>query len=43
MYFMRIVEKKYVSVPNHILPDLPKVTLKKELLPKPEKILNIDN
>ena len=35
--------RKYVSDPNHILPDLPKAAPEGELLAEPEKILKIEN
>ena len=35
--------KKYVSDPNHILPDFPKAAPKEELIAEPEKILKIKN
>ena len=35
--------RKYVSDPNHFLPDLPKVAPEWELLAEPDKILKIEN
>ena len=35
--------RNYVSDPNHILSNLPKVAPKEELLAEPEKILKIEN
>ena len=34
--------KRYVSDPNHVLPNFPRVVLEGEMLAKPERILQVD-
>ena len=34
--------RRYVSDPNHVLPDLPQVVHEGKMLAKPERILHVD-